>query len=76
MIECIKPSAIDPAIQRFDSPHYILFNANSGPDANLLVLLPGTNGKPPGPLRFLRAAADAGYGVISLAYNDTPDAMG
>jgi hypothetical protein len=72
VIECIKPSATDPAIHRFDSPNYILFNANTGSDANLLVFLPGTNGKPPGPVRFLRAAADAGYRVISLAYNDTP----
>jgi len=72
VIECVKPSATDPAIQRFDTPHYVLFNADSGPDANLLVFLPGTGGKPPGPLRFLKAAADAGYRVISLAYNDTP----
>jgi hypothetical protein len=72
VIECIKPSATDPAIQRFDSPDYILFNANSGPDAYLLVFLPGTHGKPPGPVRFLREAANAGYRVISLAYNDAP----
>lgn len=72
VIECVKPSATDPAIQRFDARHYILFNTDTGPNANLLVFLPGTHGTPPGPRRFLRAAADAGYRVISLDYNDEP----
>jgi predicted esterase len=72
VVECIKPSATDPAIERFDTAHYVLFNAKTGPAADLLVFLPGTGGEPPGPLRFLEAAADAGYRVISLAYNDTP----
>jgi hypothetical protein len=72
VIECIKPSETDPAIRRFDSAHYILFNANTGPDAYLLVYLPGTGGEPPGPLTFLKMAAAAGYRVISLAYNDVP----
>jgi predicted esterase len=72
VIECIKPSATDPAIRRFDAEHYVLFNTETRPDAELLVFLPGTGGEPPGPLALLRAAADAGYRVISLAYNDTP----
>lgn len=72
VIECVKPSATDPDIHRFDSPNYILFNDSSGPAANLLVSLTGTNGRPPGPVRFLKAAADAGYRVISLAVNDVP----
>ena len=72
VIACIKPSVTDPAIERFDSRHYILFNANTGPGGNLLVFLPGTHGTPPGPRRFLKAAADAGYRVISLDYNDEP----
>lgn len=72
VIECIKPSATDPAIHRFDNPRYVIFNDNSGPGANLLVFLPGTNGRPPGPVRFLKEAADAGYRVISLSVNDVP----
>jgi predicted esterase len=72
VIQCIKPSETDPAIRRFDSAHYVLFNANSSPQADLLVFLPGTGAKPPGPVPFLKAAADAGYRVISLAYNDVP----
>ena len=39
---------------------------------DVLVFLPGTHGTPPGPRRFLKAAADAGYRVISLDYNDEP----
>lgn len=71
-IACVRPSATDPAIRRFDSPSYVLFDERSGPDAELLVFLPGTDGRPPGPLRFLKAAADAGYRVISLATTDVP----
>jgi predicted esterase len=72
VIECIRPSATDPAIWRFDAAHYVLFNTDARPDAQLLIFLPGTGGEPPGPLALLRAAADAGYRVISLAYNDVP----
>jgi tetratricopeptide (TPR) repeat protein len=72
VIACVRPSATDPAIRRFDSPHYVLFDDKSGPGANLLVFLQGTDGRPPGPLDFLRMAADAGYRVISLAANDVP----
>lgn len=70
--ECIKPSETDPAIGRFDAAHYVLFNRNTEPRANLLVFLPGTGGEPPGPVPFLKMAADAGYRVVSLAYNDVP----
>jgi predicted esterase len=72
VIECVKPSETDPAIRRFDTTHYILFNTKTGPEANLLVFLHATDGVQPGPLPFLKAAADAGYRVISLAYNDSP----
>jgi hypothetical protein len=72
LIQCIKPSETDPAIRRFDSAHYVLFNADASPQADLLVFLPGTGAEPPGPMPFLKMAADAGYRVISLAYNDVP----
>jgi hypothetical protein len=71
-VQCIKPSDTDPATKRFDRVHYVLFNQATPPTANLLVFLPGTSGKPPGPTAFLHAAADAGYRVISLDYNDEP----
>lgn len=66
------PSDTDVAIKRFDRVHYVLFTENTGPDANLLLFLTGTGGQPPGPIAFLHAAADAGYRVISLDYNDEP----
>jgi len=71
-VQCIKPSDTDPAIKRFDRLHYVLFNQTTPPTANLLVFLPGTFGRPPGPTAFLHAAADSGYRVISLDYNDEP----
>lgn len=70
VIECVRPSATDPGIQRFDSANYALFDVRAKSNGQLLVFLPGTNGEPPGPKAFLSAAADAGYRVISLAYND------
>jgi hypothetical protein len=71
-VQCIKPSDTDPAIKRFDRVNYVLFNQITPSTANLLVFLPGTFGTPPGPIAFLHAAADAGYRVISLDYNDEP----
>jgi acetyl esterase/lipase len=71
-VQCIKPSDTDPAIKRFDRVNYVLFNQPTPSTANLLVFLPGTFGRPPGPTAFLHAAADAGYRVISLDYNDEP----
>jgi hypothetical protein len=72
IVKCIKPSDTDAAIKRFDRVNYVLFNPGTPSTANLLVFLTGTFGKPPGPTRFLHQAADAGYRVISLDYNDEP----
>jgi predicted esterase len=72
VVRCIKPSDTDPAIMRYDRVDYVLFNENSSSAATLLVFLTGTGGEPPGPIAFLHAAADAGYRVISLDYNDEP----
>jgi hypothetical protein len=71
-VQCIKPSDTDPEIKRFDRVNYVLFNQTTPSTANLLIFLTGTFGKPPGPTAFLHAAADAGYRVISLDYNDEP----
>jgi hypothetical protein len=68
--ECVRASAVDPRIRRFDRPSYALANPRAIPNGQLLVFLPGTKGVPPGPRNFLVAAADAGYRVISLDYND------
>jgi len=72
VIECVRPSETDPTIRSFDSAHYILYSVHANTDADLLLFMTGTDGTPPGPRGFLEQAADAGYRVISIAYNDTP----
>jgi predicted esterase len=68
----IAPHETDPAITRFDLPHYVAFDAPPDPAANLLVFMSGTGGAPAGTSEFLGVAVSRGYRVISLAYNDTP----
>jgi hypothetical protein len=72
IIECVRPSATDPHIRRFDYPHYVIYSGNAEAAADLLVFMTGTGGRPPGPQNFLEEAVEAGYRVISIAYNDTP----
>ncbi|HEY6257610.1 MAG TPA: cysteine rich repeat-containing protein [Xanthobacteraceae bacterium] len=72
IVRCITPSDTDPAIKNYNRLHYVLFGPTVKPSANLLLFLIGTGGVPPGPIPFLHAAADAGYRVISLDYNDEP----
>jgi hypothetical protein len=70
-VECVRASATDPKILRFDGPNYVFVNPEAKPNGQILLFLPGTGGDPPGPRSlFLAAAASAGYRVISLAYND------
>jgi hypothetical protein len=70
VIECVRPSETDPAIRGFDDAHFILYDFRAKANADLLLFMTGTGGEPPGPRRFLQEAADAGYRIISLAYND------
>lgn len=79
----VIPSATDPAIKTFDSPHWIYVNrevvvkhkAELEQDRHQLYLfLPGTHGKDSprgrGPIPFCSLAADFGYHVIVLSYPD------
>lgn len=68
----IKPSATDAAITRFDEPHYVIFSRNVAESADLVVFLPGTNGKPSNTATLLGVIATQGYRVIGLEYNDEP----
>lgn len=71
IVYCVRPSETNPQIARFDDPHYItMARGAAGRDEPLLVFMPGTNGKPPGAIDFVRTAAENGYRVISLEYND------
>lgn len=64
----VKPSDTDKAITQFDGPHLVYFNRNAKPRNELLIFLPGTNGKPGGTNLFCQTAADLGYHVLALAY--------
>ena len=64
----LKPSDTDKTITQFDDPHLVYFNRSATPRNELLIFLPGTNGKPGGTGLFCQTAADLGYHVLALAY--------
>jgi pimeloyl-ACP methyl ester carboxylesterase len=68
----VAPHATDPAIERFDDPHYVVFERGVPASADLLVFMSGSGGRPEGTSDFLHVAAGQGYRVVSLAYNDLP----
>jgi len=72
VIRRITASSLDPTIRRFDNPHYIVFDSVVGPNAPLLLFLPGTGGRPQNTSEFSNAAARQGYRVIGLEYVDEP----
>lgn len=69
--ELIKPSKANPLVREFDERNVVLRPAKMD-DAPILVFLPGTGGKPENPALLLRVAAEQGYRVLSLEYNDNP----
>jgi len=75
----VLPSATDPEIKTFDSPHYLYINREIVVDHQptlpadrhqLLLWLTGTGGKGAGARAFCSLAADSGYHVVSLMYPD------
>ena len=68
----VAPAATDSAIERFNDPHYVVFERGAPESADLLVFMSGSGGRPDGASDFLAVAARQGYRVISLAYNDLP----
>jgi predicted esterase len=68
----VTPSAVDSSIRRFDEPHYVVFEKGAKADAPLLVVMPGTGGRPQNLTEFANIAAHQGYRVIGLDYVDTP----
>lgn len=69
----VRASATDAAITAFDGPHLVYFNRTAKPRNELLIFLPGTNGKPGGTDLFCQTAADLGYHTLALAYpTDVP----
>lgn len=64
----VTPSVTEAAIKAFNAPHLVYFNPNVKPRNELLVFLPGTNGKPGGTNLFCQTAADLGYHTVALSY--------
>ncbi|MFI5387714.1 MAG: BPSS1187 family protein [Fimbriimonadales bacterium] len=67
----VRPSETDPAINTFDSPHSIFVDPDAKSRDELLVFLPGTNGKTRNTDSFCDTAAERGYMVINLMYPDS-----
>ncbi len=69
--ELIKPSKANPHIKNYNDENVVLRPVKMD-DAPILVFLPGTSGKPENPKLLLQIAAEQGYRVLGLEYNDTP----
>jgi hypothetical protein len=72
LVQEILPSQTDPAIARFDEPNYVVFDDELPAGAQLVVFMPGTDGKPTNAAKFLGVITTFGYRVIGLEYNDEP----
>jgi hypothetical protein len=72
IVQQISPAQTDPAITRFIEPHYVVFDAESPAEAQLVIFMPGTDGKPANAAKLLGVVARLGYRVIGLEYNDDP----
>jgi dienelactone hydrolase len=66
----VLPRATDPQIDTFNDEHTIYINPAVAPRKELLVFLPGTNGKTKNTKLFCTRAAELGYQVICLMYPD------
>ena len=75
VVYTVAPNEADPGIARFLRGSVVIFDRAAGTSPPLLLFLPGTGGNPAAPRSFLNLAADRGYRVISLAYNNEPAAM-
>jgi len=75
VVYTVAPNEADPSITRFLRSSLVVFDRGAPATAPLLLFLPGTGGNPAGVRSFLNLAADAGYRVIGLSYNNEPAAM-
>jgi predicted esterase len=75
-VYAIAPNTADPSIGRFLRRSVVIVDHTTSAPPMLLLFLPGTGGSPAGPGAFLNLAADQGYRVISLSYNNEPAVMG
>jgi hypothetical protein len=66
----VKPSLTDAAITSFDSDHTVFIDPNSTKRNEMVLYLPGTNGKTTNTDGFCGTAAKLGFHVINLMYPD------
>ncbi|MGH3426134.1 MAG: BPSS1187 family protein [Mycobacteriales bacterium] len=68
----VRPSVTDRGIRDYDEPHYVVYDPEATAQAQLVVFLPGTLGKPSNASLLLGTVANQGYRVIGLEYDDAP----
>lgn len=67
----VKPSVTDSAITTFDSDHTVFIDQAAPKRNELLLYLPGTNGKTTNTDGFCGTAAKLGFHVVNLMYPDS-----
>ncbi|MFN8219725.1 MAG: hypothetical protein U0S12_06285 [Fimbriimonadales bacterium] len=67
----VKPSLTDAAITTFDSDHTVYIDPSVAKKNELVLYLPGTNGKTANTSGFCGTAARLGFHVVSLMYPDS-----
>lgn len=72
MVQLQTPSSADAGVTQFDDPNVIIAPRQARADAPLLVFFPGTSGRPENLVTLLQVAADQGYRVIGLSYDNVP----
>lgn len=68
----VAPSDADPAIERYNEPHIVIFDREGNSSATLLLFMPGTGVSPAGVVEFVTLAATLDYRVVGLSYNNRP----
>jgi len=66
----VLPSLTDPEIKTFDSVHTIFFDPGATRRNQLVLFLPGTNGRTGNVDGFCGTAASLGFHVVNLMYPD------
>ncbi|MFW5758711.1 MAG: T9SS type A sorting domain-containing protein, partial [Bacteroidota bacterium] len=66
----IAPADTDENIDGNPEPNYVLLNNSTEPLGKLLLYFPGTTARPYDYLKFSKTAANMGYHVISLSYEN------
>ncbi len=71
VLRYVPPSEADPHVRHFNEDNVVISHFPQH-HAKLLVFLPGTNGRPANLTSLLRVAAEQGFWVIGLEYDDFP----